>query len=98
MKNSSKAAALMLGLCLLSASLALGNQILEGDANVDQRNYPSTAPFIHPPFYNVKVSVEVDDSASSPPSRTTAPGWKGPFRRETKNSGQTKTSPTSMPQ
>lgn len=62
MKNSSKAAALMLGLCLLSASPALGNQILEGDANVDQRNYPSTAPFIHPPFYNVKVSVEVDDS------------------------------------
>ena len=50
-------------LCLaLSACMALADQTLEGDANVDQRNYPSTAPFIHPPFYNVKLSVTVDGS------------------------------------
>ena len=55
--------ALALALCLaLSACGALADQILEGDANVDQRNYPSTAPFIHPPFYNVKLTVETDDS------------------------------------
>ena len=53
----------VLALCLaLSACAALADQTLEGDANVDQRNYPSTVPFIHPPFYNVKLSVTVDDS------------------------------------
>lgn len=52
----------MLALCLaLSAGAALADQTLEGDANVDQRNYPSTVPFIHPPFYNVKLAVTVDD-------------------------------------
>ncbi|MBP3721472.1 MAG: hypothetical protein J6J41_09080 [Clostridia bacterium] len=54
---------MMLALCLaLSAGAALADQTLEGDANVDQRNYPSTAPFIHPPFYNVKLAVTVNDS------------------------------------
>ena len=53
----------VLVLCLaLCACAALADQTLEGDANVDQRNYPSTAPFIHPPFYNVKLSVTVDDN------------------------------------
>ena len=53
----------VMALCLaLSACMALADQTLEGDANVDQRNYPSTAPFIHPPFYNVKLAVTVDDS------------------------------------
>ena len=53
----------VLALCLaLSACVALADQTLEGDANVDQRNYPSTTPFIHPPFYNVKLAVTVDDS------------------------------------
>jgi hypothetical protein len=53
---------LMMALCLaLSVSMALADQTLEGDANVDQRNYPSTVPFIHPPFYNVKLAVTVDD-------------------------------------
>ena len=54
---------LVLALCMaLSMTCALADQTLEGDANVDQRNYPSTAPFIHPPFYNVRLTVEVDDS------------------------------------
>ena len=49
-------------LCLaLCMTAALADQTLEGDANVDQRNYPSTVPFIHPPFYNVKLAVTVDD-------------------------------------
>ena len=39
------------------AGCALAGKTLEGDANVDQRCYPSTTPFIHPPFYNVKLSV-----------------------------------------
>ena len=55
--------AILLALCLaLTVCAALGDQTLEGDANVDQRNYPSTAPFIHPPFYNVRLAVSVDDS------------------------------------
>ena len=54
---------LLLACCLLlPAAGALAGQTCEGDANVDQRNYPSAAPFIHPPFYNVKLTVEVDDS------------------------------------
>ncbi|MBQ8072953.1 MAG: hypothetical protein IJ231_04215 [Clostridia bacterium] len=53
----------VLALCLaLAMSAALADQTLEGDANVDQRNYPSVVPFIHPPFYNVKLAVTVDDS------------------------------------
>ena len=55
--------ALMLVLSLAAcAGCALAGKTLEGDANVDQRNYPSVTPFIHPPFYNVKVSVDVDDN------------------------------------
>ena len=54
--------AALLALCMLLAmGLASADKTLEGDANVDQRNYPSAMPFIHPPFYNVKVSVDVDD-------------------------------------
>lgn len=46
-------------LCLpLFASAA----VLEGDANVDGRFYPSVTPFVHPPFYNVRVKVETDDA------------------------------------
>ena len=63
MKTFRSMTALILALCLaLSLGLAMADQTLEGDANVDQRNYPSTAPFIHPPFYNVKLTVEVDDN------------------------------------
>ncbi|MCR5402947.1 MAG: FMN-binding protein [Butyrivibrio sp.] len=52
----------ILSSCLMLGGVnAFAGQILEGDANVDQRNYPSTAPFIHPPFYNVKVKVDVGD-------------------------------------
>ena len=62
MKTFRSMAALLIALCLaLCACCALADQALEGDANVDQRSYPSTAPFIHPPFYNVKLTVEVDD-------------------------------------
>ena len=58
-----KFCAVMMALCvMLSAASALADRTVEGDANVDQRNYPSTTPFIHPPFYNVKVSVDVDDN------------------------------------
>ena len=63
MKTFRSVSALVLALCLiLTACFALAGQTLEGDANVDQRNYPSNTPFIHPPFYNVKVAVDVDDS------------------------------------
>ena len=63
MKAFRSVSALVLALCLaLTVCTAFAAQTLEGDANVDQRNYPSTAPFIHPPFYNVKLAVEVDDN------------------------------------
>ena len=58
MKKSRLMTAFVIALCLaLSVCCALADQTLEGDANVDQRNYPSTAPFIHPPFYNVKLTA-----------------------------------------
>ena len=63
MKTFRTVLTLALALCMmLCAVSAFAAQTLEGDANVDQRNYPSTAPFIHPPFYNVKLAVEVDDN------------------------------------
>ena len=63
MKTIRSIAALVIALCLaLSVGCAPADQTLEGDANVDQRNYPSTVPFIQPPFYNVKLTVEVDGS------------------------------------
>ena len=51
---------------LLVASLGLpaigAASVLKGDANVDGRNYPAVSPFVHPPFYNVRVKVETDDT------------------------------------
>ena len=45
MKTLRSVVTLLIALCiLLAASCALADQVLEGDANVDQRNYPSTAP------------------------------------------------------
>lgn len=60
-KSIFRVAALVMALSLLALP-ALADQVLEGDANVDQRSYPSTVPFIHPPFYNVRVLVTVDDN------------------------------------
>ena len=63
MKKFRLMTAFVIALCLaLSVCCALADQTLEGDANVDQRNYPSTAPFIHPPFYNVRLIIEADNS------------------------------------
>ncbi|MBR3106659.1 MAG: FMN-binding protein [Clostridia bacterium] len=63
MKTFRSLLALVMALCLaLGASCAFADQTLEGDANVDQRFYPAVTPFIHPPFYNVKLAVEVDDN------------------------------------
>ncbi len=61
MKDLRKLIAVLMACCLLPVC-ALAGEVLEGDANVDQRNYPSTLPFIHPPFYNVRVTVETDDN------------------------------------
>lgn len=57
----SKIISLMLALCLFASLSAFAAEVREGDASVDQRYYPSVMPFIHPPFYNVKVAVEVDE-------------------------------------
>ena len=63
MKKFRSITSFVIALCLaLSVCCALADQTLEGDANVDQRNYPSTAPFIHPPFYNIRLIIEADDS------------------------------------
>ena len=63
MKTLRSMVAVLMTLCMaLAVGCALADQTLEGDAHVDQRNYPSTAPFIHPPFYNVRLTVEVNDS------------------------------------
>ena len=70
--------AALLALCMLLAmGLASADKTLEGDANVDQRNYPSAMPFIHPPFYNVKVSVDVDDQGVIQAVRDNGTGTEG---------------------
>ncbi len=77
MKNFRLMTALMMVLCLaMSASFAMA-ATLEGDANVDQRNYPSTAPFIHPPFYNVRLLVEVDESGTITSVKDNGTGSEG---------------------
>ena len=78
MKNVRLVMALVMVLCMaLTACGAFAAQTLEGDANVDQRNYPSTAPFIHPPFYNVKVAVDVDDNGVITAVRDNGTGTTG---------------------
>ena len=63
MKKIRSILAMVMAFCLIfTAVSAFAEKSLEGDANVDQRNYPSATPFIHPPFYNVKLIVEVDDN------------------------------------
>lgn len=62
MKTVRSVFALIMVFCLAFGSCATAGQVLEGDANVDQRNYPSTTPFIHPPFYNVRLTVETNDN------------------------------------
>jgi len=64
MRRSSKGSiflALLLVLCLTIPTMVFA-AVLEGEANVDGRFYPSVTPFVHPPFYNVKVKVETDDA------------------------------------
>lgn len=69
---------LLLALCLsCGAACAFADQTLEGDANVDQRNYPAAAPFVHPPFYNVKLAIDVDDSGVITAVRDNGTGGAG---------------------
>ena len=58
-----KSVSLVLALVLaLGLSLSATAATLQGDANVDGRTYPDVMPFIHPPFYNIRLTVETDDS------------------------------------
>ena len=78
MKTFRSMSAFVIALCLaLSVCCAFADQTLEGGANVDQRNYPSTAPFIHPPFYNVRLTVEVDDGGVITAVRDNGTGGPG---------------------
>ena len=78
MKTFRSMAAFVIVLCLaLCACCALADRTLEGDANVDQRNYPSTAPFIHPPFYNVRLTVDVDSKGVITAVRDNGTGGPG---------------------
>lgn len=42
-----------------ASSAPLTEGVYFGTANVDQQQYPIINPFIHPPFYNARVRVEV---------------------------------------
>ena len=94
MKTFRSMAALLIALCLaLCACCALADQALEGDANVDQRSYPSTAPFIHPPFYNVKLIVEVDGSGVITAVRDNGTGAAGSVQEGTEEFWANKNKP-----
>lgn len=48
-----------------------------GSAHVDQRRYPLTEPFIHPPFYNARVKVVLKNGVieSVSDDNTATKGW-----------------------
>lgn len=61
-------------------------KVLYGDANVDQQQYPLVKPFIHPPFYNVRVKVTLDKDGKilsveddETATKGVAPGTKAGF-------------------
>ena len=94
MKRLRSLAALLLSLCMAALLVpALADGTLEGDANVDQRNYPSVAPFIHPPFYNVKVAVEVDASGVITAVRDNGTGGPGSVQEGNEEFWATKNKP-----
>lgn len=64
---------------LMALSLSLGAMAatLEGDANVDGRTYPDVMPFIHPPFYNIRLTVETDDSGKITAVKDNGTGLEG---------------------
>lgn len=53
------------------------NMLLPGDANVDQGNYPLVDPFIHPPFFNARVMVELDINGKIVSVKDNETGKKG---------------------
>lgn len=77
----SKIISLMLALGLLFAMPVFAGKTLEGDASVDQRYYPSVMPFIHPPFYNVKLMVEVDDNGVITAVKDNGTGMEGSVQK-----------------
>ena len=98
MKRLRSRLAILMALCLmLTAACALADRTLEGDANVDQRFYPATTPFIHPPFYNVRLTVEVDDNGVITAVKDNGTGGPGSSRRATRNFGPRRTSPSLTP-
>ncbi|HHU03105.1 MAG TPA: hypothetical protein GXZ91_08270 [Christensenellaceae bacterium] len=61
----------------LALSLGVSAATLQGDANVDGRTYPSTMPFVHPPFYNICLTVETDDSGKITAVKDNGTGLEG---------------------
>ena len=72
-----KILSLAMAACLLLGAVALAETTLSGDAPVDGRNYPSTAPFIHPPFYNVRLAIDVDEQGVITAVRDDGTGMTG---------------------
>lgn len=69
-----------LALALFMAGTAVTGAMaatMEGDANVDGRTYPAVMPFVHPPFYNVKLTVESDDSGKITAVKDNGTGLEG---------------------
>ena len=86
--------AMVMIFCLaLTAFTAFAEKSLEGDANVDQRNYPSVTPFIHPPFYNVKLIVEVDDNGIITSVKDNGTGTSGSVQEGNEEFWATKNKP-----
>ena len=94
MKKLRVVLAMVMTFCLaLTAFTAFAEKSLEGDANVDQRNYPSVTPFIHPPFYNVKLIVEVDDNGIITSVKDNGTGTSGSVQEGNEEFWATKNKP-----
>ncbi|NMD38517.1 MAG: hypothetical protein GYA87_07570 [Christensenellaceae bacterium] len=62
---------------ILSLSISATAATLYGDANVDGRTYPDVMPFVHPPFYNIRLIVETDDSGKITAVQDNGTGLEG---------------------
>lgn len=78
----------------LALPLAASAAVLEGDANVDGRHYPAVSPFVHPPFYNVRLKVETDGDGKIVKVEDNGTGLEGSVEsRENEEAWQAKNKP-----
>lgn len=70
----------------VSSATGIAEGVYFGSANVDQQQYPLVSPFVHPPFYNARVRVEVGKDGKITKvsdDNTATKGWDPSKNQET---------------